>query len=274
MPKLFCPFLHIPGNEGILLRFSDWRWQMPNGHQHDRLELNLVLKGRGELLFRDRKYPMLPGHMIWIFPHQWHAPFNWSQDLEMWIIEITPRLLDRIARGERQALRAMDEKQNYCRQVSSEQLDTLDRTLAAVETTLLDYETFNQGLLFALYALWDAFLVAQEAPQTLNLHPSIRKTIDLLNLPDHAEDSVADMARKLRMTPAYLSSLFHREVGQTIPEYRNHIRLQQFLNKFEKEPSANLLYLALEAGFGSYAQFHRVFRQFMHKSPKAWLSEK
>lgn len=36
--------------------------------------------------------------------------------------------------------------------------------------------------------------------------------------------------------------------------------------------STTLLEAALEAGFGSYAQFHRVFRAQVHASPRDYLT--
>jgi AraC-like DNA-binding protein len=36
--------------------------------------------------------------------------------------------------------------------------------------------------------------------------------------------------------------------------------------------TSNLLDAALEAGFGSYAQFHRVYRKFLGTTPRAMFS--
>ena len=53
---------------------------------------------------------------------------------------------------------------------------------------------------------------------------------------------------------------FHRQLGQTLVAYRAHARVRRFLALHEKSPRTSLLALALKAGFGSYAQFHRTFR--------------
>lgn len=273
MARLCCPYMHIPGNDGVLFRYSDLRWQVPRGHRHNRLEMNIVLKGHGEILLRDRKYTLLPGHILWIFPGQWHAPMRWSDDLEMWVAEFLPSLIRRAARGERSALREHVAGQSYCRRVADEKLHVLDRILSDVESTILDYETFNQGLQFALYSLTDAFLTGVDVAPTRPLHPALEKVLDVLNHPETGEMTLQNMARVVKMTPRRLSELFHRYVGLTLPEYRNSIRLQRFFVAFEKEPSTNLSYLALESGFGSYAQFHRVFKQYLQKSPKDWMAE-
>ncbi len=274
MPKLFCPFLQIPGNEGVVLRFSDCRWQLPQGHLHTRWEMNLVMKGRGEILLRDRVDPLLPGHMLWLAPGQWHSPLNWSDDLEMWIAEFDPPLVARARRGGPSGLLPEDPAAHFCRSVSGERMRELDHLLGSVENAILDYRVFNSGLLFALFALWTAFAEGAEVGKDRLLHPAIRRAIDLLNHPDTGELAVEDMARRVRMPSRQLSARFRAEVGRTIPSYRHQIRLQRFFERYEKEPSANLLYLALEAGFGSYVQFHRVFKQVMRKSPREWLMEK
>lgn len=274
MSKLFCPFLQIPGNEGIVLRFSDCRWQMPQGHLHTRWEMNLVLKGRGEILLRDRVYPLLPGHMLWLVPGQWHSPLNWSDDLEMWIAEFDPSLVARARRDGPSGLLPEDPAAHHCRRVSSERLRELDHLLGSVENSILDYRVFNPGLLFALYALWNAFSEGAEAGKERRLQPAIHRAIDLFNHPETGKLAVEELARRIGMPSRQLSACFHREVGQTIPDYRNRVRLQKFFEQYEKEPHANLLYLALEAGFGSYVQFHRVFKRLMHKSPREWLEEK
>ena len=50
-------------------------------------------------------------------------------------------------------------------------------------------------------------------------------------------------------------------------EYRNHLRLERFQVLVDRG-GENLLEAALAAGFGSYAQFHRVFRAVRGSTPR------
>jgi AraC-like DNA-binding protein len=71
-------------------------------------------------------------------------------------------------------------------------------------------------------------------------------------------------------SPDVLAKHFRREVGASLVDYRNRLRIEKFLELAVR--SGNLLQAALDAGFGSYAQFSRVFRQQMGVSPRGYLA--
>ena len=56
----------------------------------------------------------------------------------------------------------------------------------------------------------------------------------------------------------------------SLVEYRNRLRLDRFAVLLDRGRT-NLLEAALAAGFGSYAQFHRVFRALRHMTPREYL---
>jgi AraC-like DNA-binding protein len=67
-----------------------------------------------------------------------------------------------------------------------------------------------------------------------------------------------DLGAKLRLSVSRIARLFKSEMGMSLVEYRNRLRLERFSTLLDRK-GANLLEAALAAGFGSYAQFHRVF---------------
>jgi len=54
----------------------------------------------------------------------------------------------------------------------------------------------------------------------------------------------------------------------SMTEFRNRCRLRRFFALYE--PEASLMTTALDAGFGSYPQFHRVFTALVGRSPAAF----
>ena len=58
-----------------------------------------------------------------------------------------------------------------------------------------------------------------------------------------------------------------KEVGMSLTQYRNRCRLERFVELHVEQPELSLMALALEAGFGSYPQFHRIFKQHMGYPP-------
>jgi AraC-like DNA-binding protein len=79
-----------------------------------------------------------------------------------------------------------------------------------------------------------------------------------------------EIAAALRISVSRLARVFKAQVGMSLVEYRNRLRLDRFAALLEGGCS-NLLEAALNAGFGSYAQFYRVFRARLHAAPKQYL---
>jgi AraC-like DNA-binding protein len=84
--------------------------------------------------------------------------------------------------------------------------------------------------------------------------------------------SGANLARKHGVSVSRLARAFKSEMGISIALHRNHLRLQRFFRLVKA--GRGLLPAALEAGFGSYAQFHRVFRAFHKSSPAVYLGRR
>ncbi|HZL20628.1 MAG TPA: helix-turn-helix domain-containing protein [Polyangia bacterium] len=80
----------------------------------------------------------------------------------------------------------------------------------------------------------------------------------------------ADLAARLEVSLGRLAHVFKSEIGMSIVEHRNRLRLERFTMLLDKG-RRNLLEAALAAGFGSYAQFHRVFRALRHVTPREYL---
>ncbi|HEY5088869.1 MAG TPA: helix-turn-helix domain-containing protein [Polyangia bacterium] len=85
--------------------------------------------------------------------------------------------------------------------------------------------------------------------------------------------SGADVAARLDVSLGRLAHVFKAEMGMSIVAYRNRIRLDRFTMLLDKG-RRNLLEAALAAGFGSYAQFHRVFRSLRHVTPREYLRQR
>jgi AraC-like DNA-binding protein len=79
-----------------------------------------------------------------------------------------------------------------------------------------------------------------------------------------------EIAAELDISASRLARVFKGEMGMSLVEYRNRLRLDRFAVLLDKGRT-NLLEAALAAGFGSYAQFHRVFRALRHATPREFL---
>jgi AraC-like DNA-binding protein len=79
-----------------------------------------------------------------------------------------------------------------------------------------------------------------------------------------------ELAASLNVQLSYLRSIFKVLVGVSVTDYRNQLRLDRFQSQLTSD-AVNLKSAAHQAGFGSYAQFHRVFCAHLHMSPREYL---
>ena len=86
---------------------------------------------------------------------------------------------------------------------------------------------------------------------------------------DPAIDAVV-MARRLDVGVGRFARVFKAEMGMSLVEYRNRVRLDRF-DALLGKGSMSLYEAALAAGFGSYAQFHRVFRKLRGATPREYV---
>jgi AraC-like DNA-binding protein len=108
-----------------------------------------------------------------------------------------------------------------------------------------------------------SFLAGLAAP-----HPAVTKAARLL-----AEDpsrSGGDLAARLQVSPGRFARVFKNEMGVSLVRYRNQLRLERFV-KIMDAGRSNMHDAARAAGFGSYAQFHRVFQALRGRTPRAYL---
>jgi AraC-like DNA-binding protein len=61
--------------------------------------------------------------------------------------------------------------------------------------------------------------------------------------------------------------LFAAEMGVSISRFRNQQRLDRFMRLYGKGGRVSAITAAHLAGFGSYSQFNRVFRQETGRKP-------
>jgi AraC-like DNA-binding protein len=87
------------------------------------------------------------------------------------------------------------------------------------------------------------------------------ETVARLLRADPDAGDLATLAQTAGLSPSHLSRLFKAQTGVSIARVRNQQRLQRFLLLYGRGRRTTALAAALEAGFGSYAQFHRVFRE-------------
>ena len=265
--------LGLPANAAGQLRHYHNVGNRSTLHHHPELEFNLVLGGKATYLLGERRYELTANTLVWLFPGQVHILAEKSEDLEMWIGLFRPVVAKLTCRaGDGHILLQDNPGGDFCRRLAPSQMHRLTRLYDEVLTGDGNLDLFNSGLAYALQATWDVYSHADEAPQGLHLHPAVRKAVALLCQEENA--GAAEIARAVNLSPSRLSELFNLQVGMSIAEFRNRQRLTRFLSLYEDGTGRTLLNAALDAGFGSYLQFYRVFCRFMGSAPAEYRRER
>jgi AraC-like DNA-binding protein len=263
--------LHLrPGAEGsAALLGPNFRRIQP--HHHEELEINLVTAGRASYLFGKRRVPLPTHALLWLFPEQEHVLIDWSADFAMWVLVFRPELVARCARtGTRRILRSPDPGDVLCRQVEARQVNRLHRIFEdAAGGVSPDLDLINAALSYALVASWQAYEFSSESPLPVDVHPAVAKAARLIARADEPP-TLDELARQAGLSPARLSRLFKRQAGISLTEFRQRKCLERFLGLYGQGARFTLIEAALQSGFGSYVQFHRVFCRLMRMSPAAY----
>ncbi len=265
--------LQIPmGRAGWIRSYSPADGGQVHLHAHRELEVNLILKGQGSYLIQGGRYAIEPGSLLWLFPGQPHLLVEASPDFLMWVGVFRPRLVRNLtasaADPEIHTLQDQDPGEVYVRTLKADGFKFLDGLFKGLHTVAPgDDAYFNHGLGYLLRSSWEAGLKARPLISVARVHPAVERALHLLQQGD--EGSLSELAARSGISYSRLCNLFTSQIGETLNQFRSRMRLRRFQDLAAAYPDRTLLDLALDAGFGSYAQCHRMVVRLTGEPPRA-----
>lgn len=273
---MFLSFLAVLEDLGLREGLDGWVVRhtagalRPRSHRHLELELNLVVAGTASYLLDDRRYDLSAGTLTWLFPDQEHVLVDESADHALWWAVFRPPAVARTASSPAaRPLLECDPVGRYSRRIHPQRVRRLGALFGELgEAATVEDGLFNAGLAYLLALAWRAFLDSTDVVAGREVHPAVDTVAHLLQADPDAGDLTA-LARRVGLSPSHLSRLFVAHMGLSMTRFRNQQRLDRFMRLYGQGRSTTALTAAHQAGFGSYAQFHRVFRQETGRSPSA-----
>lgn len=262
-------------------------------HRHVELELNLVVSGTITYVVYGRRFTFARGTLLWMFPSQEHQLVDRSKDGAYYVAVFKPYLIDRACLGEGYAglkRKSPAERGVMHKMLEPAAFDVIRQTMDAMMAGSLDADVLNReggfgfasnflydhgdpdalnaGLHYLLIQAWKHSRAGHHVGGSVDLHPSVQKALELLG---RLDASGGPFAARCGMSEAYLSRLFHQQVGVPLSRYRNAVRLARFMELAKSSRAKTILECVYEAGFGSYAQFYKIFTQNYHQGPRGFL---
>ncbi len=264
-------------------------------HHHRELELNLVVQGTITYVVGSRRFTFSQRTMLWLFPQQQHQMVDRSDNAQFYVAVFKPSVINRYCRkAAYEGLRpdAPGDDGVLSTVLRPESFDLIRKTMdslmqGSLDSDLLnreagfgpasdfrfehnDPDALNAGLHYLLLLCWRSQLTGKATRDAISLHPVVRRALKLLS-EGHAGQNLDELARDCGASKSYLSRTFHRQIGVPLNRYRNSLRLSRFLDQYQQPDRKTMTQAVYAAGFGSYAQFYKVFSQAYGRGPRECL---
>lgn len=266
-------------------------------HHHAELELNLVVAGSVTYVVAGNRHTFPRGSLLWLFPEQEHQLVNRTPDAGYYVAVFKPRLIEQACHGgDYEGLKRKNIKGGGVlnKMLDPGTFDLVKRTMDSLMEDSLDPDLLNReagfgfqsdfrfehgdpdvlnaGLRYLLVLCWRHFHVDGHSERPVKLHPAVVKALQMLT---DSESALPELAARCGVSDTYLSRLFRKQVGVPMTQYRNAHRLGRFMELHEKSPRhRTILESIYDAGFGSYAQFYKVFTAAYGKGPRDYLARR
>jgi len=264
-------------------------------HHHRELELNLVARGSVTYVAGGRRMTFPARTLMWMFPAQEHQLVDRTRDAQYFVAVFKPELLAQACRGE--IYRGLKRKRLPSpgllhTVLDPETFDFLRRFMARVMEGSLDSDILNReagfgvsptfryqhsdpdglnaGLRHLLLSCWRLQAANRSEAEGVRLHPAVAKALELLSDQDW-DGSLELLAGKCGLSPAHFCRVFSRQTGVSLSAYRNALRLARFWEIHRRPVRTTLAEAIFSAGFGSYAQFYKVFAAAYGRGPRSWI---
>lgn len=209
-------------------------------------------------LVDDRVCVAGPRTLLWVTSDHAHMLLSETPDFDMWIFVFSAGLEPEGAGDARLVSR-----------LSAQDHDELCAIAGALSDTV-NTQARLRGL-----AWWGERALAAARKGIGNdfvrCHEIVRRAAELV-AGDPALDG-QDLSAQLGISTARIARLFRRDTREGLVDYRNRCRLATVDRLLAEQSGANLLSAAMDAGFGSYSQFFRVFQSMRGTSPRTWYRQ-
>lgn len=258
--------------------------------------MNLVRRGEISYVLGQRRFTFGPRTLLWLFPAQEHQLVDRSADAENYVAVFKPALIAGACHSP--AYAALHRRQAATDGVLSTVLppDRFDLMRGVMDSLLegapdsevlnrevgfgvskgfryehSDPDGLNAGLRHLLLLGWRCQQTGNADAAAVALHPAVARALELLG-DARGELTLAQLARRCGASEAHLSRMFARQIGVPLTRYRNSLRLGRFWNHYRSgDTQRTVAESVYAAGFGSYAQFHRVFTRAYGRGPRSAL---
>ena len=291
-------------HQGFLFLYDakDHQRIMLSPHHHKELEMNIIIRGSGEYILANQWYQLNAGHIVWLFPGQEHQLSRTDANFQMYVIVFKEELFQNILllKEKYSLLTQKNPIGSFCRKVSLSSIEKLKKVCESLSALNIQKEVMppayyyagqafgfkqnseylhadpvllNAGLSYLMTIGWHLFVTEGSEEKRKTLNPSVEQAINLLRASTDKDYGLSELALECGISSSRLSRLFNKQMGVSIVDYKNKLKLDKFMDFVKNNPDFSISEACYSAGFGSYPQFYKIFRQSFGISPKTYFSK-
>jgi AraC-like DNA-binding protein len=129
----------------------------------------------------------------------------------------------------------------------------------------------------SIHALLLRVLKVLDHDDLFTLIPETTKTVEsakeFICTHYHEQISLALVADNLKVTPSYLSDLFHKCMGEPYTKFLTRVRMEQALLLLKSNPNEKIYKIADKTGFVSAKHFNSVFKKYYGFTPTEYINK-
>ncbi|MBI9102712.1 MAG: AraC family transcriptional regulator [Spirochaetales bacterium] len=236
-------------------------------HTHSAIEICLITEGRGSFFIGEEEYAVKPGNIFLTHPMQVHrskadafAPyrmyylaFNIAED------SVFSPMYKQLARMDKHLVVDQYNLSHFFGLLVAEMLMQEEGAEAAIRSlfhTIIVYLHRN--------FLVDRLKVTKKITSR---HLLIQKVVAIVEKDFEKGLDLKSIAGQIGYTPSYLSRIFKQQMGKSLSQYWNQLRMSRARMYIHSEPDKTLQEISRMVGIEDYHYFSRLFKLYCGHSP-------
>lgn len=255
-------------------------YTMPVNHFHNKYEIYYLLSGERYYFIKDRTFRITQGSLLFINTLELHKTTDTGiPGHERILIQFEENFISTANRSIDTLLSALNASYYHVLSLSSseQQLvqNILFKMLEEAKHQLTDFEVCLQSLLMQLVVFINRYVQRNKAADFTHLSPKHEKVSDIVQyINTHYMEplTIASLSEHFYISRYYLSRIFKESTGFTFVEYLNSIRVKE-AQKLLLHSQYKISQISEKTGFGSIAQFNRIFKKITGLSPSMYKKQ-
>lgn len=249
-------------------------FSMNEKHVHEKYEIYYLVSGERYYFIKDQVFRIKKGHMVFINQGEMHKTTDADlPDHKRILVYFEKKFVDTLNGSVSSLLDFMSQKKYSVMELSLKDQSYIENIFNEMNEEILKesigFEVHLQGLLMKLLVF-----IARHSEEhnekdyfsNCPRHEKIADIVKFINTHYNEQLSVGEIAEHFYISQYYLCRTFRETTGYTIVQYINTVRVKE-AKKLLGRGNPKMIQVAEKTGFGSIAQFNRVFRDIVGCSP-------